>query len=474
MRWNRIVFKLGATIIFLFLVVLLPLGFVIDKIFSGFYFSQVQEDIERLSSRYAEAIAQSNNPMAVDMIEMMAEFSQVYLYIVDAKGKIVANAGIPSLPEGTWIPQEEIDMLARKNSIQKEYEDPLSGNRFLVSGKPIITEGNVFYGGVYVLSSIEAIHQSVQRVRDLLILSGTGAFFLALGFTFVLSRKLSDPLIAMERATRQIAKGKLDTRVNVTSGDELGSLAEAINDLAKNLQRYHDTRKEFFANISHELRTPITYIEGYAKILRDGLYESEEEKKQYLEIIHQEAKRLTRMIEDLFELSKMEEGKLDLHRERIDLAEVMENAVRKAHLRVSRKGLKIELDIEDDLPFVYGDGLRMEQIFINLLDNAIRYTEHGKISIKMWREEQNWVMIQIEDTGIGIPEHEIPFIFERFYRVEKSRSREYGGTGLGLAIVKQLVEWQGGEIRVFSEVGKGTRFQILFPAEPAKSGEAER
>ncbi|GAB7386266.1 HAMP domain-containing sensor histidine kinase [Bacillaceae bacterium] len=456
----------------LFLVVLLPLGFVIDKIFAGFAFSQVQEDIDRLSSRYAEAIAQAKSPKIIHMIGTMAEFSHVSLYIVDAKGKIVANAGVPGLPEGSWISREEVGMLARGNSIQKEYEDPLSGKRFLVSGKPIITEGG-FYGGVYVLSSIEAIHQSVQRVRHLLILSGMGAFFLALGFTFVLSRKLSDPLIAMERATRQIAKGKLDTRVIVTSGDELGSLAQAINDLAKSLQRYDDTRKEFFANISHELRTPITYIEGYAKILRDGLYESEEEKQQYLQIIHQESQRLTRMIEDLFELSKMEEGKFDLHRERIDLAEVMENVVRKAHWRAKGKGLEIELAIEEDLPFVYGDGLRMEQIFSNLLDNAIRYTEQGKISIKMWRKEQNQVMIQIEDTGIGIPEQEIPYIFERFYRVEKSRSREHGGTGLGLAIVKRLVELQGGEIRVFSKVGQGTRFQIMFPAEPAKSGEAK-
>lgn len=473
MRWNRIVFKLGATFILIFLVVLLPLGFVIDKIFFGFYFSQVQEDIDQLSSRYADAIAQSKNPMMVHMIGMMAEFSHVYLYIVDEKGKIIANSGIPGLPEGSLISKEEVGMLSRGHSIRKEYVDPFYGTRFLVSGKPIITKG-AFYGGVYVLSSIEAIHQSVQRVRYMLILSGMGAFFLALGFTFVLSRKLSDPLIAMERATRQIAKGKLDTRVKVTSGDELGSLAEAINDLAKNLQRYRDTRKEFFANISHELRTPITYIEGYAKILRDGLYESEEEKKQYLDIIHQESKRLIRMIEDLFELSKMEEGKFDLHLEWIDLAEVMESAVRKAHLRANAKGLELELDIEEDLPFVYGDGLRMEQIFINLLDNAIRYTEQGKISIKMWREEGNRVMIHFEDTGIGIPEHEIPYIFERFYRVEKSRSRAHGGTGLGLAIVKQLVELQGGEIRVFSEVGKGTCFQIMFPAEPIKSGEAKR
>jgi signal transduction histidine kinase len=124
--------------------------------------------------------------------------------------------------------------------------------------------------------------------------------------------------------------------------------------------------------------------------------------------------------------------------------------------------LDIHVEFEDDLPLVYGDGLRMEQIFINLLDNAIRYTERGRVSVTMRSVDHHQIKITIEDTGMGISKSELPYIFERFYRVEKSRSREHGGTGLGLAIVKKLVEIQGGTIEVSSEVGKGTRFEILF------------
>ncbi|GAX91655.1 sensor histidine kinase [Effusibacillus lacus] len=462
MRWNRIVVKLIGAILLLFLVVLLPLGFVIDRIFSGFYYRQVQEEIDGLSSRYAQSVAVTRDLMTVNMIEMMANFSDVKLYIADVDGRVIASSGVPGISTGSFISDEEIQALYSGNSIFKEYKAPAAGEHFLVAGKPILN-GNAFYGGVFVLSSIEGINQSVAKIRKLLILSGIGAFFLALGFTYVLSRRLSDPLLQMERATRQIAKGDLHARVKVASGDEIGSLAKAINDLAKDLQRYRDTRSEFFANISHELRTPITYLEGYAKVLKEGLYQTEKEKEQYLDIIYQESLRLCRLIHDLFELSKMEEGKISLNLEWIDLREVLENSVRKASLKVKAKGIGIHLTTAEDLPLIWGDGLRMEQIFINLMDNAIRYTKQGRITVEAGSVNSGSVRVSIEDTGIGIPETELPYIFERFYRVEKSRSREHGGTGLGLAIVKKLVELQGGRIRVISELGKGTRFEIQFP-----------
>lgn len=473
MNVNRVDVKLGATIILLFLVVLLPLGFVIDQIFSGFYYNKVQEETNELSSRYANILANNRNPMTVQMIGMMAEFSELNLFITDPDGKIVAYTDLPtSFLEESTIPEDERRLLSSGQSVEKIYKDPLSGDHYLVYGKSA-TEKGTFYGGVYVLSSIEDIYRSVHNIRYLLLLSGIGALFLALGFTFVISKKLSSPLLKMEQATRKIAKGDLDTSVSLTSKDEIGSLAQAINDLARDLKRYRDTRGEFFANISHELRTPMTYLEGYAKVLKEGLYESEEEKAQYLDIIHHESIRVTRLIGDLFELSKMEEGKYALNLEWVDLNEVLENVFLKMGLKAKDKGLDIEVNIEE-LPLIYGDGLRLEQILINLIDNAIRYTEQGKITVKSRMLDKTKVIVEIKDTGKGIPKDELPFIFERFYRVEKSRSRQYGGTGLGLAIVKMLVEIQGGQIQVSSQLGEGTRFEIVFPTSPKKTREGEQ
>ncbi len=459
MNVNRIAIKLGVTIILLFLLVLLPLGFVINQIFSGFYYNQVQNHINQLASRYAGAITASRSTMTVNMIEMMSSFSDVKMMVLDAQMNIMANSGVSWTPQ---IPVNDISRLETGDAIQTEMVDPTSGERFLAAGQPILADKS-FYGAVYVLSSVNGIDQSLKKVQQLLMLSGVGAFFIALGFTFVLSRKLSEPLVLMEKATRRIAKGDLDARVHPPSNDEIGSLATAINDLAVDLQRYRDTRREFFANISHDLRTPMTNVEGYARVLKEGLYETEEEKGKYLDIIHQESIRVTRLLHDLFELSKMEEGKISLEMEWIDLTEVMAHMIQKVEPKAKGKGLDISVDLPDQFPFVYADGLRMEQIFMNLLENAIRYTESGTIKVQIRRTEQGKVLTIVEDTGIGIPDKELPHVFERFYRVEKSRSREHGGTGLGLAIVKQLVDMQGGAIEVTSVIGKGTRFEITFP-----------
>lgn len=466
MRWNRITLKLGGTIILLFLIILLPLGFVINEVFTGFYYSKVQAEIDQLSIRYAESMAKTQNPV---MIKMMAEFSDIQVYIADADGIIIAGLSLPNLNEGEHIAEEELQQLLAKNSVFKRYHDPDTGQRYLVVGQPIIND-RLFYGGMFVLSSVGDIEQSIQKVRNMLMLSGIGAFFMALGFTFVLSRKLSDPLIQMELATRHIAKGDLETRVAVLSGDEMGSLAAAINDLAAELQRYRDSRSEFFANISHELRTPMTYLEGYAKVVREGLYQTEEEKDRYLVIIHQETIRLTHLINDLFELSKMEEGKVNLHFEWIDLSEIMDNVASKARLKAKDKGLAINVRLPIELPLVYADGFRLEQVIINLVDNAIRYTMHGSVCMSVETCNNDHLRILIEDTGMGIPEDELPYIFERFYRVEKSRSREFGGTGLGLAIVKKLVEMQGGSIHVYSKIRMGTRIEINLPVTEWKEG----
>ncbi|MDQ0339070.1 signal transduction histidine kinase [Caldalkalibacillus uzonensis] len=471
MNLNRIDIKLGVAMMLFFLVLLLPLGFVINQIFSGFYYTKVQEETSRLSAQYAQLLANNRNEMMIPMIEMMAQFSQARVFIINPEGQVSAVANVPGLNKGDSIMMEKLDALALGQTIQTTYTDP-EGTPYYMTGTPIMDQQS-FYGGVFVLSSIEGIYQSLRGVRNLLVLAGFGAFFIALGFTMVLSRSLSRPLLQMETAARKIAKGKLETRVEVGTTDEIGSLAMAINDLARDLKRYRDTRREFLANISHELRTPLTYLEGYAKVLKEGLYQSAEARDKYLDIIHKETKRLNQLINDLSELAKMEEGRISLNFQWVDIAEVLESVLSKTSLKAKEKGLLIQVDIEDDLPLLYGDGLRLEQIFLNLVENAIRYTDAGTVSVQAKLVGQKIIRTIVEDTGRGIPEEELPYIFERFYRVEKSRSRQHGGSGLGLAIVKKLVELHGGVIMVSSQPGKGTRFEVDFPVSAKKQDRNE-
>ncbi|OBZ09585.1 two-component sensor histidine kinase [Bacillus sp. FJAT-27264] len=467
MRGNRIGFKLGAVIITVFLVVILFLAFAIDRMFTNFYTAEMRRETEDLTSHFA-LMANTTDTTSEQMMTTFAEFSNVSIFNVLKDGEVILHSGVHDSEDSSFIHATDLSRIFAGNRVSLLHEDP-SGNRYFVSGQPI-TQGGSITSALFVMSSTEQMEQSLSAVRKLLLLSGMGAFLFALGITWIVAQVLSRPLLQMQKATRKIAVGELETRLDIRSKDEIGSLAEAINDLAVDLQRYRDTRQELFSNISHELRTPITYLEGYSKVVKDELYETEEEKNLYLDIIFQEAVRLQHLVDDVFDLAKMEEGQIVLDLQWLDLSELLEQAVSKVRLKARDKGLELSVSYSGHTVPVHADGKRMEQIILNLLENGLRYTERGGVEVQLLYQADR-VTLVVEDTGMGIPEEELPYIFERFYRVEKSRSREFGGTGLGLSIVKKLIELQDGKITVISKAGTGSRFEIQLPLRPER-GEA--
>ncbi|ASA21507.1 sensor histidine kinase [Paenibacillus donghaensis] len=465
MRNNRIGFKLGLVIITVFLIVLLFLGIVIDKMFTNFYSAEMRKENEEIASHFT-VMANASDTTSEQTMMTFAEFSNVSIFNILDNGKVILHSGVHDSADRLFIRNSDLNKIFAGNKVSLLYEDP-EGHRYFVSGQPISSEG-VITSALYVMSSTEQMEKSLSGVRNLLILSGMGAFLLALGITWIIAQVLSRPLLQMQKATRKIAMGKLETRLEIKSKDEIGSLAEAINDLAIDLQRYRDTRQELFSNISHDLRTPITYLEGYSKVVRDQLYETEEEKEHYLDIIYQEAVRLQHLVDDVFDLAKMEEGKLSLLLQQIDMSDLVEQAVKKVELKAREKRISLSYHPSGTGLLILADSTRMEQIVLNLLENAIRYTERGSINVDLQYTTTSVILI-VEDTGIGIPEEDLPYIFERFYRVEKSRSRQFGGTGLGLSIVKKLIEIQDGDIKVTSKLGEGTRFEVHFTLLPDNS-----
>ncbi|PTM58093.1 two-component system histidine kinase PnpS [Desmospora activa] len=242
--------------------------------------------------------------------------------------------------------------------------------------------------------------------------------------------------------------------------DGMGVVA-VLHDITP-IRRLEKMRTEFVANVSHELKTPVTSLRGFAETLLDGAAEDPEMQREFLEIIHRESLRLERLISDLLDLSKIESRKMPIQLEPIRVKSLIQPLAQTVEEEMKKKELLFRLELEEDFT-VEVDKDRFSQIVINLLANAMSYTPAGgSIVLSAGRKEDRW-WLQVVDTGIGIPEEDLPRIFERFYRVDKARSRESGGTGLGLAIVKHLVESHHGEIQVDSQVGKGTTFTLTFP-----------
>lgn len=223
-------------------------------------------------------------------------------------------------------------------------------------------------------------------------------------------------------------------------------------------------RKEFVANVSHELRTPLTTIKSYTETLLDGALENKEYTINFLKVIDSESERMTRLVKDLLQLSKLDYDNIQWNMKNINIYKIVSECVYRMNISAKQKRQVLEFNAEMDIPEIMGDKDRIEQVIVNILSNAIKYTpENGKIEVTLSLEEGN-ILIKVADNGIGIPKEDLPRLFERFYRVDKARSRMLGGTGLGLSIARQIVEAHKGKIRIQSEYGQGTQVFISLPA----------
>jgi two-component system phosphate regulon sensor histidine kinase PhoR len=283
-----------------------------------------------------------------------------------------------------------------------------------------------------------------------------------------LLESIREALAGSERVRTELAIGALRTRsfsvtaAPVRSGSAIRGAVMVLYDISE-LRRLERARRDFVANISHEFKTPLTAIQGFAETLLAGAIDDAQNRMRFLEIIRNNSVRLGRLTDDLLKLSQIEAGKLQVDFRPVEVAAVIESCVDMARLHAQSEQLTIETDYGHDLPKIKGDIGSLEEVLQNLLDNALRYTlPGGRITVRA-SEQEGMVVISVVDTGIGIPKAEQERIFERFYRVDSARSRELGGTGLGLSIAKHLVEAHGGRIEVQSEVGKGSTFFVILP-----------
>jgi two-component system sensor histidine kinase BaeS len=305
-----------------------------------------------------------------------------------------------------------------------------------------------------------ALQITYSAIGRFFLWGGLLAIAIALLLTFILSRRILAPVKALTGAARQFGKGDFSHRVDYKGKGELGELASSFNSMAEDLERNERLRRNMVADVAHELRTPLSNLKGYLEAIADGVIKPDE---AAIKSLYEEASSLSRLVEDLQELSLADAGKLNIIVQPEDISRLIKETVTVFQAKAAAKSLTISADLPAALPPVNIDSHRIRQVLYNLLDNAVAHTgKEGRITVTA-HEKKNRVYISVADTGEGIPPEDLPMIFERFYRVDKSRARATGGSGLGLTIAKRLVESHGGTIEVRSQPGQGSTFTFNLP-----------
>lgn len=361
----------------------------------------------------------------------------------------------------SWITVEEIGQALKGKTIAKEgvFQDRFK-TPMLTVAFPLVVD-NKIYGAAIMNSPIYEIRGALRKVYLVIWISAIFAITISTFIIYSLSQKiLIEPLYNINRIARDISNGEFAKRVNITSRDEIGELAESFNYMADTLQNLENLRRDFIANISHELRSPITSIRGFIQGILDDTI-PEDRQKYYLEIALNESKRLTRLISDILDLSRLESGEFSLKLGSFDINELIRINILRFENEIENKKLNVDVTLAGEELYVTGDRDRIGQVISNLIDNAIKFTvENGKIGLKT-RIEGKKVVISVSDTGVGIPEDELKLIWDRFHMVDKSRTNKKG-TGLGLSIVRQIINQHGEKIWVESKEGEGTNFSFTM------------
>jgi len=311
----------------------------------------------------------------------------------------------------------------------------------------------------YRINPTDAHQMFVHSVHHYLLWTSLGALVTGALLSLILTRMVLRPLYQMIKTTRLIARGDYSFRVRTDSHDEIGELANAFNAMAAGLERVERLRRDMVSNVAHELRTPLTNIRGYLEALQDAVVPPTQETFQ---LLLEETLRLIVLVENLLDLARADAAKMGLDLEQIEIADLASRALKKFGLEFSRKNIQVMPELRETGVKVPADSEKISRVIENLLKNALQYTPEGGTALVKTGIFDRGVKFSIENTGPGIEEKDLPYVFERFYRGEKSRSRDYGGTGIGLAIVKEIVEAHGGKAGAESMPGK-TVFWFTLP-----------
>lgn len=428
------------------------------------------ENVARIAS--ASVITVNKGKYMVDANRMQA-FIMVFsenidsdIFITQPSGEtILAAYGSGGNVDGT----KHIDSTIMKKALNGSYTEQgtMGGvykSAYYIVGVPITVDSanGTVIGAVFAAYNARSFTSFRMDILKTFLLAAIAAFMVSFCAVWLFSYKLVQPLQNMAAAARSFGRGNFSVRVPVTSRDEIGQLAVAFNNMADSLSSGENVRRSFIANVSHELKTPMTTIAGFIDGILDGTIPPEKQ-NHYLGIVSQEVKRLSRLVKTMLDLSRIDNGELRLHTSRFDITNTVFITLLSFENKIEAKKIAIKGLEDAESLFINGDPDMLHQVVYNLIDNAVKFTnESGYIEIKV-KSEPDRTVVSIKNSGPGILPDELPLIFDRFYKTDKSRSQDKNGMGLGLYIVKTIIRLHGGDIKVSSIQNEYCKFEFWIP-----------
>ncbi len=467
---DKLIWKFLAAYVPLILLAVFVLNFFVSFSLRNHFEEQITQQLQSNSllvgSIIQEDIKNKNYSNIQKQVMLLSKKLDLRITVIDNTGIVLGDSQRnPEKMENHGDRPEVTEAFKNGLGISKRFSDTLNYNM-----KYVATSLGNREGVIRLAIALRQVDTQIRVIYRAVLIGGLIAAFLMIILGYYISKSITNPIGEMKTIAQRISHGDFSKKLDVKRKDELGSLARSLNRMADDLQtqieslkKMDQVRTDFVANVSHELKTPLTSIKGYVETLRDGALEDTENADKFLKIINKHVDSLTNIVDDLLALSEVELKGEKLKKEIFDLKTLLDEVIQSFEHTFQERNLDFEFLSEDQKVEIFADKGKIERVLINIIDNAAKYTEKGGHIKLFLLKDENYISLQLKDNGVGIPKEDVARVFERFYRVDKARSKDVGGTGLGLSIVKHIVLLHQGSVNIKSDIGQGTEILIEFP-----------
>ena len=427
---------------------------------------EISNEMDEENCSFETAI-EKNSEKYSEVFDVITDYSESHIILVNSDGEIIFENSDDKIFNTYKINDRTLNNIKRSSeaSTLSDLGGLFNSRRFnfIYPVEEVVSGNNKPIGYIILTSSASGMSMVFEKIIKTVLIASLWVFLAAIIIVYFITDRITTPIKNINKAVKQYAKGNFDVRIPIHGEDEIANLAEAFNNMASDLSKLEKTRNTFFSSVSHDLKTPMTSIQGFIEGIQDGTIPPEKH-DYYLGIVLEEVKRLTRLVNSLLDITRMQSGNVKLNPEKFDVCEMARLILISFEEKIEELKLDIEFNCDDDPSFVFADKDAIHQVLYNIISNAMKFTpENGKLKIDITKDKANdKYNVSVYNSGIGIKEDELPFVFDSFYKADSSRGLDKTGTGLGMFIAKSKIEAHGEKIGVESQYEKYCRFYFTL------------